>query len=202
MSVSPITITNAWIEQEVEKGSSAPQRATLSTASMHGLQAVPHSRIVALREVTEEGLLFFTSTKTRKYVELKENPNASMVIWLAQQQRQVVVEGKTVELSEDERLYYWQALTKERQLKISSYIPHSSDKVSSEVDLEKNYQRLSEEYEHKASLPLSEFYVGFRLIPNKFHFYTLPEEGFSQVQEYTLDTTNPSQWLKADINPC
>ena len=55
--IQPIDILKHWLEDEKVRGVSNPQQAVLSTAT---LASVPHSRVVAIREITEEGLLFFT----------------------------------------------------------------------------------------------------------------------------------------------
>jgi Pyridoxamine 5'-phosphate oxidase len=54
-------------------GSIAPNRAVLATATDTG---TPHSRIVAIREMAQDSILFFTQKGTRKEKELRKNPKA------------------------------------------------------------------------------------------------------------------------------
>lgn len=52
---NPILTINEWLIQEKKLGSTDPDRIVLATA---GKDNVPHSRIVAIREINEKGVLF------------------------------------------------------------------------------------------------------------------------------------------------
>jgi pyridoxamine 5'-phosphate oxidase len=80
--------------KEKESGAPNPQQAVLSTVDVH---AVPHSRVVAIREIS--GFLFFTQTGTRKVKEMHHNPHASLVFWLEIKQREIIMEGLISALS-------------------------------------------------------------------------------------------------------
>lgn len=48
-------------------GTLNPRQAVLATCAK---EAIPHARVVAIREINERGLLFFTQKGTRKFNEL------------------------------------------------------------------------------------------------------------------------------------
>lgn len=56
----PIGILNKWLQEEHERGAPNPFQGVLSTATQ---EAVPHARVVAIREISEEYLLFFSIGK-------------------------------------------------------------------------------------------------------------------------------------------
>lgn len=63
----PIEILSLWLREEQSAGAPNPRQAVLSTATM---SAIPHARVVAIREIDDHGLVFFTQRGTRKVDEL------------------------------------------------------------------------------------------------------------------------------------
>ena len=73
----PMEKMRTWIEEEKKLGSVEAASVVLATASASG---EVHSRIVAIREITEVGILFFTQKQSRKTKDLRENSSASMTL--------------------------------------------------------------------------------------------------------------------------
>lgn len=190
----PIEILNKWLQEERELGATNPFQAVLSTAT---LKAVPHARVVAIREISEHGLLFFTQKGTKKVVELSTNPNAVITFWLELVQREVILEGNVVLLSDSENEFYWQNYPREAKIRFYSYAPTSSLPIESKQILEAKKKQIEEEYSGK-ELPVSPFYCGFRFNPTKVIFYTYRTDGLSDVIEYTL---NNALWTKQFLSP-
>ncbi len=183
-----------WLAKEKTLGSVNPERAVLATATE---KAIPHSRIVAIREISPEGILFFTQRGTRKVAELVANPHASMTIWLAQQQREIVMDGKIKVLSEEENEHYWETMPHERQLRFSAYAPTSGQPIQSLDEINQSFLELSQQW-HERKIPMSPFYCGFRLLPETCCFYTLGAEAFSEVILYQSDD---NQWTTQYLSP-
>lgn len=180
----PLTKMREWIEREKELGSTDPERVVLATATIKGR---PHSRVVA-SIIEPDSIIFFTQRDTRKEVELRENPFASMTCWLAMQQREIILDGFVKPLTRDEIEKQWEQLPRERQLRFSAYGPISGQPIDSLDDLEKRQTLLTTQFSDQA-VPVSEFYCGFRLVPDTLYFYTLGNETFSEVVRYTKRQT-------------
>lgn len=178
------------IESTLAK-TSIPYYFTLATA---GKQGIPHSRIVAAREINKQGILFFTQRYTKKAVELAENPVASATFWCPQQNREIIVDGTVETLTEQENQFYWQSLPRERQLRFATYGPTSTQAISSISELEAKQQILSQQFSNK-EIPMSESYCGFRLQPEIFYFYTLGQETFSEFIQFSLKNGTWKQQL-------
>ncbi|MBS0290288.1 MAG: pyridoxamine 5'-phosphate oxidase family protein [Proteobacteria bacterium] len=176
----PIEKIANWIKEEKELGSQEAGSVVLATASSCG---EVHSRIVAIRELTESGVLFFTQKRSRKAKDLNENPSASMTLWLPLQQREVVLDGAVKALDQRENEFYWEALPRERQLRFLTY--KSGEPIDTLNTLQCDYEELERKFQNK-KIPINECYCGYRLIPNRIYFYTLGQNTFSQVIEYKL----------------
>lgn len=173
----PLEKMKAWIELEKMKGSENPNRIVLATTSEDN---VPHSRIVAIREITNQGILFFTQRETQKVKELSINPHASMTLWLPQQQRQVILEGCVKPLTLAENRYYWTTIPREQQLRFTAYAPISSQPIPSLTLLSEKYEDLKSTFKDR-DIPMSDYYCGFHTIASSMCFYTLGSEHFSEV---------------------
>lgn len=191
---NPINTMNDWLTQEESMGSSNPRNIVLATA---GKEGIPHSRIVAIRELSNQGVLFFTQRSTRKVIEISQNPHASMTLWLPLQQREIILEGKIVTLNQEENEQYWNLLPYDRKLRFSAYSPTSNQPIQGLSELEDKIEELKHQY-NAETLPMSSYYCGYRLVPEVFYFYTLGTATFSEVIKYSLVQ---DQWQKQMLSP-
>ncbi|WP_045096829.1 pyridoxine/pyridoxamine 5'-phosphate oxidase [Legionella fallonii] len=178
--MSPISLLKKWIEEEKKLGVPNPQQAVLSTAT---LTAVPHSRIVAIREINEDSLIFFTQKGTRKVQELLSNPVASFTFWFEMSSREIIFEGVVNPLFPEENKTYWDSYPREAQIRFYSYAETSSNPIASKEILERKKCSVELEYQN-SPLPVSEFYCGFRFKPHRIVFYSYRTDELSDVVEY------------------
>lgn len=190
----PFHLLTNWLEEEKIAGAPNPQQAILSTTT---LDAIPHSRVVAIREVTEDGLLFFTQQGTRKVDELQNNPRVSITFWFELKQREVIVEGLASALSDQENACYWHSYPREAQIRFAAYAPTSMQPISSKKILEDKKLAIITEFSDK-NLPVNPFYCGFRIQPLRFVFYAYRTDELSDVTEYFLQD---AQWHKQLLSP-
>lgn len=181
MTHHPTEILNKWLQEEQELGAPNPGQAVLSTAT---LKAVPHARVIAIREICEHSLLFFTQKGTRKVTQLQDNPFAVITFWFELSQREVILEGTIAAVLESENEFYWQNYPREAQIRFYSYAPTSSAPIANKQILEEKMKQIEEAHRDKP-LPMSPFYCGFRLKPTRVVFYSYHTDELSDVIEYT-----------------
>ena len=181
--MKPIGYLNQWLLEERAAGAPSPQQAVLATATNN---AVPHSRVVAVREINDQGLLFFTQINTKKVIEIRENPTVSMTFWFELLLREVIIEGVVETLSDTENEEYWSSYPREAQIRFHSYAPTSALPIQSKQVLEEKKKEIEQAYSG-SSVPMSLFYCGFRLKPSRFIFYAYRTDELSDVIEYLTD---------------
>src|SRR5579883_2276823 len=159
----PILKLNDWLEKERKLGSSNPDRAVLATA---GKDNIPHSRVVAIREINEKGILFFTQRGTRKVMELSREVNEK----------------------------YWKTLPRDRQLRFAAYAPTSTQPIQSIETINDEYHNLLKQFDRR-DVPISEYYCGFRLFPEYFYFYSLGSDDFSELIKYRFNNDQWTEQL-------
>jgi pyridoxamine 5'-phosphate oxidase len=190
----PYQMLDAWLEEEKASGAPNPKQAVLSTTTS---QPVPHARVVAIREISDKGLLFFTQRGTRKVAEMKDNPKCCLTFWFELKQRQVIIEGIIEALSEQENDAYWQSYPKEARLRFYAYAPTSGQPISSKEILEDKRRQLTDSYKDK-TIPISPDYCGFRIKPNRFCFYAYCTPELSDTYEYVI---HDGAWRKQILSP-
>src|SRR5450432_1976169 len=86
----PVRQFSQWFEQAVNARLREPNATTLATATVDG---VPSARIVLLKEFDERGFVFFTNYASQKGLELAANPQAALVFFWNELERQVRLQG-------------------------------------------------------------------------------------------------------------
>src|SRR5471030_1277652 len=107
LDADPIAQFQKWFEQATKalaKKELDVNAATLATADKNGK---PSARIILLKGLDERGFTFFTNYGSRKGRELAENPNAALVFYWQQLERQVCVAGLAKKISRAESEKYF-----------------------------------------------------------------------------------------------
>lgn len=191
----PVQRLKQWLDEEQIAGAPNPQQAVLCTTTKN---AIPHGRVVAIREINnEESLLFFTQKGTRKVNELTENPHATLVFWFELLQREVIIEGTVEALTTKDNQHYWENYFREAQIRFHSYAPTSSQPIANKKILEDKKKQLEQQYRDEP-VPLSEFYCGFKFQPQRLIFYAYRLDELSDVIEYK-QTHNG--WVEQCLSP-
>ncbi len=87
----PLQQFNKWMKEVLESGIDEPNAMTLSTVSKSGS---PSARIVLLREVSEEGFIFYTNYLSKKGNQIEHNSSVALTFFWKELERQVRIEGK------------------------------------------------------------------------------------------------------------
>ncbi len=154
-----------WFNEIVDAKIIDPSAMVLATVAETNM---PSTRIVLLKEVDVKGFVFFTNYLSRKAKDLETNPNASLLFYWKEMDRQIRIEGiiekvKT-KISED---YFH---TRPRESQISTWVSKQSSIIPDRKFLDKKYDELDEEFGND-KIPLPDYWGGYRLIPGYFEFW-------------------------------
>lgn len=81
--------------------------ATAMTLATVGESGAPSARIVLLKQFNEAGFYWYTNYQSRKGHELSGNPNAALVFYWRELERQVRIEGTVTKSSKEESDEYF-----------------------------------------------------------------------------------------------
>ena len=102
----PIDQFEKWWQDVLGSTIEEVNAMTLATANKNGR---PSARIVLLKGFTKEGFIFFTNYESHKGLELLENPQASLVFFWKELERQVRIEGLAEKISAEESDVYFRS---------------------------------------------------------------------------------------------
>lgn len=86
----PVEQFERWWREAIESELDEVNAMTLATA---GSDRMPHARIVLLKDFSASGFTFYTNYESNKGNELKDNPQAALVFFWKELERQVRIEG-------------------------------------------------------------------------------------------------------------
>ncbi len=124
--------------------------------------------MVLLKQVDQDGFVFFTNYRSAKARQLDANPYASLVFYWPQLERQVRVEGSVVRTSDQESREYFR--TRPRESQIGAWASAQSEVISGRDVLEERARELEALYCDR-DVDCPEHWGGYRLKPERIEFW-------------------------------
>jgi pyridoxamine 5'-phosphate oxidase len=160
----PFLLLAKWLREAVEKNVSEPNAMSISTI---GLDGFPHSRTVYLKELLEEGLVFYTNYQSDKGKAITENPKVHALIFWPGLERQISVSGYAEKVPEEMSDAYFQS--RPWGSKIGAWASHQSDKLTSREELEDRVHELAVKF--PGEVPRPPHWGGYLIRPVKIEFW-------------------------------
>ena len=161
----PIKQFQLWFTDAIAAQLPLPEAMSLATVNSEGM---PSSRMVLLKQVDEDGFVFFTNYLSAKAKELEANKNAALVFFWPQLERQVRVEGTVTRTSASESEEYF--MSRPRESQIGAWASPQSEVISGRDVLEKRQAELEELYRGRP-VDWPEHWGGYRLNPARIEFW-------------------------------
>lgn len=165
VSENPFDQFSIWMQEAVEAKILEPNAMALATANKKG---IPSARIVLLKNIDRHGLVFFTNYESKKSKDLMENPNASVVFFWKELERQLRVSGSVEKISKKESEEYFK--TRPYESRLSAWASKQSSEIPGRKSLEEKFSEMKNRF-GEDNIPLPDFWGGFRLIPKEFEFW-------------------------------
>lgn len=181
---NPFAQFTTWMHEAITAEVNEPNAMTLATSTQNG---IPSARIVLLKEVNENGFVFFTNYESKKAKQLSVNSNAALVFCWLELQRQVRIEGIVSKISKEDSFEYFK--TRPYASQIGAHVSNQSSIISSRNILETEYQKLQKIYP-EGNVPLPENWGGFVLKPNLFEFWQGRQSRLHDRFEYEKNITD------------
>ena len=128
----------------------------------------PHSRVVLLRGVNEDGLKFYTNYSSNKGQELELNNKVALNFFWPTVERQVRVEGELHKLSDAESDAYFNSRPRESQ--IGAWVSPQSSAIDSREVLNERFREFTNKFEGHP-VPRPAHWGGYIIRPKYFEFW-------------------------------
>jgi pyridoxamine 5'-phosphate oxidase len=160
----------AWFEEARAAGVELPETAALATASADG---APSVRMVLLKEVGPDGLVFYSGYESRKARDLDENPRAAVAVYWHALGRQARAEGRVERIPRAESEAYF--ATRPRASRLSAWASRQSEPIGGRAELEAAAAEAERRF-GDGDVPLPPHWGGFRLRPERVELWEHRED--------------------------
>ncbi len=160
----PLVLFDHWFQDASNAGIALPESMTLATTTPEGK---PSARVVLLKAVEDGGFVFYTNYESRKGKELAAAPHAALVFHWAPLERQVRVEGRVTQVSEETSDAYF--ATRPLGSRHSALASPQSSVVSNRAWLEEQVKSVVARYGHE--VPRPPHWGGYCVHPESIEFW-------------------------------
>jgi pyridoxamine 5'-phosphate oxidase len=163
---NPIAQFAKWFTEAQRAHLKEPNAMSLATATPQGK---PSNRIVLLKEVSDDGFVFYTSYASRKGRELASNPLCALNFLWAELERQVRVEGRAERVSREKSEKYFQSRPKGSRL--GALASNQSTVLPGREPLIERLTSLEERYAGTEDIPTPTHWGGYCVVPYAIEFW-------------------------------
>ena len=192
LSQEPLILVNDWIEEAIKSEVPLPHAMNLSTVDILGQ---PSSRMVLLKSISDEGMVFYTDYESYKGQILHKNSKAALNFWWAKTDKQIRIEGACIKTSEQESDEYFQSRPKGSQ--ISATVSIQSKEIRDYENLVKEAKDL-EKRSSGSNLKRPSRWGGYKLIPNRIEFWKNEVNRLHRRELFILES---NKWRKTLLSP-
>ena len=192
LSHEPLVRINEWIEEAVKLEVPLPHAMNLSTADDFGQ---PSSRMVLLKSISDEGMVFYTDYESHKGKILQKNTKAALNFWWAKTDKQIRIEGVCIKTSDQESDEYFQS--RPRGSQISASVSLQSKEIRNYENLVKEAKDL-EKRSSGSNLKRPSRWGGYKLIPNRIEFWKNEVNRLHRRELFILES---NKWRKTLLSP-
>ncbi|WP_129715709.1 pyridoxamine 5'-phosphate oxidase [Pedobacter sp. SYP-B3415] len=162
---NPVVQFAKWFENAVQANIYEPNVMTLATANAQGR---PSARILLLKGFDEKGFVFYTNYQSHKADHLAENPQAALLFFWSELERQVRIEGSVTRVEETLSDQYFQS--RPRGSQIGAAASPQSRVIPNREFLEEQVNVLTRQFEDQ-DVPRPIEWGGYRLKPDYMEFW-------------------------------
>ena len=156
----------------------------------------PSSRMVLLKKISDDGLVFYTNYNSRKGKDVEVNPKVAVNFWWRELKKQIRVEGFIEKASEKDSDDYFDS----RPLKsrVSAIISNQSSKISSYEDLTNQIDNYLEQND-ESSIKRPDHCGLYIVIPNAVEFWEERDNRTHERLKYIL--SDDQKWSSYLLSP-
>ena len=190
----PIQLFKIWMDEAKKSELNDPNALSLATSNSNNFPSV---RMVLLKELNQNGFVFYTNLNSQKGNELKENPKAAMCFHWKSLLRQIRVSGKVTQVEDKAANQYYNSRGYESR--IGAWASKQSIELVSRDELTNSIKEYKKKYNDENNVPRPSYWSGWNLSPSSIEFWL---DGDSRIHERLKYTKNDvGEWTKSLLSP-
>ena len=190
--MDPHTLFTRWYAEAGEGGVREPSAMSVCTVGQDGM---PSSRIVLLRSVADSVFTFFTNYEGRKGRELSAHPQASLLFFWPELERQVRVEGLVSRVAREVSEQYFASRPRDSQL--GAWTSMQSAYLWDRAQLEQALAETTARFEGQ-EIPCPPHWGGYALTASAYEFW---QGRPARLHDRLRYTRSGGTWLRDRLAP-
>ncbi len=188
----PFSQFTKWWMQAIASNIDDVNAMTLATANSLG---IPSARIVLLKDYDDKGFVFYTNYMSQKANDLEENPNAALVFYWKELERQVRIQGTITKVSNSTSDIYF--ASRPEGSKLGAWASPQSTVIPGRHVLEIKINELQNLYAGK-EISRPAFWGGYNLKPSVIEFWQGRQSRLHDRLQYRLQE---NEWKLERLAP-
>ena len=192
LAKNPIQYFMNWFEDALKVNKQEANACVLSSVSSDNC---PSSRVVLLKEVTENGFTFFTNYKSSKAKDIDANPNVALNFYWPELERQVRIAGIAKKITINDSDTYFKSRPRESQM--GAWLSDQSKVIGLDYNFMETLNSLESKFKDKeVERPLH--WGGYCIEPIKVEFWQGRPSRLHDRLEYKIED---GKWIYKRLAP-
>ena len=192
ISADPFQLFAAWMQDAEAAEPNDPNAMTLATATPDGR---PSARIVLLKSWDEAGFVFYTNLESRKSLEIRANPDVSLLFHWKSLRRQIRIEGRCRAVSDDEADAYFDS--RPRISRLGAWASDQSRPLGERAELERRLEEVTARY-GDGPIPRPPHWSGWHVMPDSIEFW---QDRDFRLHDRAVFTRTGDAWAATRLFP-
>ena len=188
---NPIKQFELWLNEAITGQVNEPTAVNVATVDENGR---PSGRIVLLKEVNEQGFVFFTNYRGRKGRAIECNPFVALTFFWPELERQVRIEGKAVKIPAAQSDEYF--ASRPYSSRIGAWASEQSAVISGYQSLLARAALMAAK--HPLNVPRPPHWGGYLVVPDAVEFW---QGRPSRLHDRILYRLENSEWIRERLSP-
>ena len=190
---NPYMLFEEWFNEAKKSELNDPNALALATADKDGNPSV---RMVLLKSFDEKGFVFYTNLKSKKSLDLNDNPKASMCFHWKSLLRQIRIVGKINIVSEKDADEYYNS--RAYGSRIGAWASNQSSILANRNELHDSINKFKKKFPDEKNVPRPKYWSGWNLSPVEIEFWL---DGENRIHERLKYIKKKNFWEKILLNP-
>ena len=187
---NPLHLLQNWFCDAIKLNVSEPGGLVLSTVDSN---SKPFSRVVLLKTIDDTGVVFASSSNSKKGMDISNNTSVAGTLWWRETMQQVNFMGYAAKIQPSISDEIWNGRTREAQA-----VATISEQSAAMADEELMRQRIKDLINSKTNIPRPETWCAYHITIQDIEFWLGNQDRFHHRVHYKL---NDGVWHHQKLQP-
>ena len=190
---NPFELFGHWFDEVKSYGKE--QETNAMTLSTHLLSGGIASRVVLLKEVRDDGFVFYTNYNSTKGQSIAHDNRVCLSFFWQSMERQVIIQGIATKLSVKDSDQYFNSRPRGSQL--GAHVSNQSTKIENRIVLDSKLESLENQYKDDP-IPRPKHWGGYVVTPSSIEFW---QGRANRLHDRLLYKLESSAWTIIRLSP-